>query len=281
MRKLVSIVALLALLAAVGASAYQLERLESNEPEESKLLYLPKGDHLKLMSLGHRGLMADAIYLWAIQFYSSYGREDRYKLVQHVFGDVIGELDPNYIDPYWIGALILTTEAKDLEGGLQLLEDGMEANPDDWVLPYIAGWEAAQFKEFDLATEYFERAARIDGAPPVVVRLRAGMQVKAGDLDEALELWQEVLDDPRSDDTSRAIAKRRIRSLSVQKDIRDLESIVAQFRERYGRSPRGLEELVETNYLPFVPVSANGKAYRFDATTGRVLSDAGRVVGGG
>ena len=225
--------AVLALAVAVtGVSAVRLERRGTAGLQEQELLYLPNGKHLKVASLGHASLMADIVYLWAIQYYSNYQRTDRYRFVQHIFGDVIAELDPNYVDPYWIGALILTTEAQDLEGGLALLEQGMDANPDAWILPYLAAWECYRVEDFVRAENYFARAAQIPDAPAAMLRLRAGMRGKQGDLRASIDLWQGVVDDPRSDEISRQIASRQIRDLTVQADIADHGEVDRSVSER-------------------------------------------------
>ena len=120
-RVLVLLLLVLAVSGAVSARA-RLVAIDVSGQGSKDLLYMPNGKYLKAISLGHAPLVADFVYLWAIQYYSDYDRGDRYRYVEHVFGDVIGELDPGYTDPYWLGALILTTEAQDLEAGLRLLE---------------------------------------------------------------------------------------------------------------------------------------------------------------
>ena len=82
----------LAMVAASSFSRIGLEGPAGSEAEEKELLYLPNGRYLKLVSLGQASLVADVVYLWAIQFYSDYGREDRYTYLQHIFGEVIPEL---------------------------------------------------------------------------------------------------------------------------------------------------------------------------------------------
>jgi len=53
---------------------------------------------------------------------------------------VISELDPRYIDPYLIGALIMSAEAHQDEMALRLLDKGIAANPTEWILPFDAGF---------------------------------------------------------------------------------------------------------------------------------------------
>ena len=140
MKRIVAIAALVLGVAAASVGAVSLHQVE-NTGDDNDLLYLPNGRYLKIASLGHSALVADLVYLWSIQHYSDYEREDRFRYVEHVFGNVIAELDPGFTDAYSLGAMILSVEARDLPGALRLLELGMERNPGDWILPYIAGWE--------------------------------------------------------------------------------------------------------------------------------------------
>jgi hypothetical protein len=275
------LVALLA--AAVALAAVSRDRLVaiSGSPRTGgeDLLYLPNGKHLKAMSLGHASLAADLVYLWAIQYYSDYGRKDRYRFVEHVFGSVVPELDPRYVDPYWIGAMILTVEAGDLEAGLRVLDKGFENNPTVWVLPYLAGFECYRAHEYARAAAYFDRSARVPGAPSLPLRMKAGIIAKKGDLRESIRLWEEVLRDPRGDAASKGIAERQIRDLTVRADLADLSAAIAAFRERAGRLPRGLQDLQQAGLLRAVPSDPGGHSYVYDPATGRVASGAGGILG--
>jgi tetratricopeptide (TPR) repeat protein len=253
--------------------------LDTKQRQTKELLYLPNGVYLKAISLGHAPLVADFIYLWAIQYYSDYERVDRYRYVEHVFGDVIGQLDPAYTDPYWLGSVILTTEANDVEGGLRLLDKGFKNNPTVWILPYLAGWECDRVQQYDRAAEYFDRAAKAPGAPPDLFRMKAGMTALTGNLREAIARWKDVLDDPRNDEGAREIARRQIRTLAVRADTQDLDSAIAAFRQRNGRWPRVLLELVSAGLMPALPQDPDGHAYEYDRATGKVSSAATRVLG--
>lgn len=273
---------LLMLLAAATAvlSGSALERLGGERSAGAQLLYLPNGQYLKLASLGQATLLADLAYIWAIQFYSDYEREDRFRYVQHVFGDVITELDPHYIDAYWLGALILIVEDRDLEGGLALLDAGFERNPDQWVLPYLAGWECSLAGRPAMAAAYFDRAAAVEGAPQSARRIQAAMTSRSGDLETALALWQEIYDDPQSDSSSVAIAERKIRELLVQIDLRDLRSAIERFRIENARYPDSLEQLHRRGYIRLVPRDPDGRDYSYDSRSGTVAAPgAGRVLG--
>ena len=277
-RRLSVLVLVVAVAVVSGYSRAALERLDGS-PAESELLYLPSGKHLRLMSLGHEMLVADLMYLWAIQYYSNYAREDRQRWVKHIFSDVITELDPRYIDAYWMGALIMILDNDDLEGGIALLEKGADRNPDKWILPYLAAWECYHAGQFDCAVAFFERAAATPGAPVVVSRMRAGMLAASGDLRQALGMWRAILEDPGADAQSVRIAERKVRDLRTRADIEDLESAASRFRDDNRRWPEDLEELVQASYIGRLPQDPDDNAYFYDAKTGRVNSPTGRVLG--
>lgn len=274
-----------ALLAVLGlvASASGLARLRALEPgrrSADALLYLPNGRYLKVLSLGQAPLAADLVYLWAIQYYSDYGREDRFRYVKHVFGDVIAELDPHYVDAYGLGALILTVEAGDLEAGLELLDKGFAKNPDRWILPYLAAWECHRAGQYQRAARYFEASARVPGAPSLVRRMQAGMMARAGDLTAALRLWRELRDDPASDELTRSIATRQVRDLQVRLDTAALEAAVREYERRAGKPPARLDDLVRAGILRSLPADPDGRPYVYDRRSRKVTSAAGRLLGG-
>jgi tetratricopeptide (TPR) repeat protein len=262
-----------------GVGGATLDRLASLEQGERPLLYLPNGKHLRAASLGNAPLVADVVYLWAIQYYSDYRRADRYRFVEHIFGNVIAELDPHYEDPYSLGALILIVEAHDLDAGLRLLDEGFSKNPDAWILPYLAGWECERAQRYDAAADYFQRSARAPTAPAFVARMRAGMFAKAGDLDEASRAWQQILDDAHSDAASREIASRQLRAIDARRQLDVVQAALDSYRAEVGRNPARLEDLVASGRLATLPSDPDGNPLRYDATAGRVSLVAGGILG--
>ena len=279
MRRVLAFLLLAVAALGAGAARARLADIDTAGRGTKELLYMPNGKFLKAISLGHAPLVADFVYLWAIQYYSDYDREDRYRYVEHVFGDVIAELDPGYTDPYWLGAIILSTEARDVDAGLRLLDHGFEKNPSAWILPFLAGWECERVGRFDRAAAYFDRAAKAPGAPPDLFRLKAGMTARTGNLREAISRWQDVLGDPRNNDEARAIAARQIRTLTVRADVQDLDTAIATYRARNGRPPHSLDELVRSGIVRALPADPDGNAYAYDPSAGTVSSAASRVLG--
>src|SRR3989454_3389627 len=166
-RQIMALGALACLLAAIFVQG----RIEGLKPGATAhpLLYLPSGKYLKVAALGFDGLLADLLYLWSIQFYGSYDIKDRYTYLERIYDQVITELDPHYLDPYLVGALIMTAEARNPEMALKLLDKGVRANPDQWIMPFEAGFLCYNdLHDYRPAAGHFVKPPRgWGGRPPV------------------------------------------------------------------------------------------------------------------
>lgn len=160
---------------------------------EEELTYFPSGDLLHVASLGFDGLASDVTFLQAVQYYGKHRRSDRqYPLTQHLF-DVTTELDPGFVTPYLFGALVLADDTQQLDEAIALLERGMANHPDDWELPFEAGFLTfVHRRDHARAAEYFRRALALPGAPMYVRKFAAYTYSKAGSREASLALWREI-----------------------------------------------------------------------------------------
>jgi len=244
----------------------------ADRESSSHLLYLPSGKYLRALAPGYREVLADAVYLWSIQYYSSYDAGERYQYLDHIYSSVITELDPHYQDPYLIGALIMALEAKDVEMALKLLDKGIEANPDDWLLAFEAGFYCYDtLHDYPRAAKYFDRAALVPGAHPLVQRMRAEMFNKMGDRRTSWRYWLEIYR-TSTDQYTRFVAFRHVHDLKIQVDTEDLREAVGAFSARSGRNPASLDDLVRAGLIDRVPKDPEGGAYLYNRVTGQVRS---------
>ncbi|PYS97489.1 MAG: hypothetical protein DMF50_00410 [Acidobacteria bacterium] len=264
--------ALLAL-AALGAAILVQGRIESQAHERSAvhpLLYLPSGKYLKVAALGFDDILADLIYLWSIQYYGDYAIEERYDYLEKIYTEVIAELDPRYIDPYLIGSLIMSAEARKPEMALRLLDKGFEKNPDQWILAFEAGFICYDdLKDYVRAAAYFEKALKVPGVHPLVRRLYAGMYERAGDKRASLREWAEIYE-TAGDDYVRQVSASHVHDLEVEVDLMDLKEAVARFRRQAGRPPERLGELAASGLLREIPRDPEGREYLYDHDRGAV-----------
>jgi len=235
----------------------------------SSIIYIPSGKFLKYATFGYRAVAADAIYLWAIQYYSTPTIDDRFDHLDHIFA-IINELDPRYQDPYEVGALIAVQEARNPAVAFAILDRGAANNPDQWVYPFNAGHIALMtLKDYPLAEKYFEKCMKIPGAPEFVERLRANAIFKKGDLRTSWETWLDIYR-KAPDERTKKIASNHLYNVKATIDAAAIEDAAAKYRERFGRLPADLETLLRTGLLPEVPKDMDGEDYLYDPATGKV-----------
>lgn len=236
------------------------------------LLFLPTGDYLDAASLGYQTVIADALYLWSIQYYGHHRTPEGRRYLWRIY-DVITDLDPAYEDVYLTGALVMAIDMGDPELAIRLLDKGAELNPGRWIYPVEAGHYAwMSLGDHDRAAFYFDRALALEGVPGIVRRMRAAMAEYSGDARSALALWVDIYESARADGDERieAVAYQHVYDLKVGIDLEDLGVAIRQFRIDRGRPPRVLEALVSGEYLDIIPVMPTGEAYEYDAVSGRV-----------
>ncbi len=260
---------LLASASAIVALKAVTDRVVRTELPGSSIIYIPSGKFLKYATFGYRNLAADAIYLWAIQYYTTPTIDDRFDHLDHIFA-IINELDPRYQDPYEVGAMIAVQEARNIRAAFAILDRGAANNPDQWVYPFNAGHIALMtLKDYPLAEKYFEQCMKIPGAPEFVERLRANAIYKKGDLQTSWETWLDIFK-RAPDERTKKIASNHLYDVKATIDGAALEAAAAKYRERFGRLPADLEVLVRVGFLREVPKDLDGKDYLYDAATGKV-----------
>jgi tetratricopeptide (TPR) repeat protein len=245
-----------------------VDRIPRQKIPGASIIYVPSGKFLKYATLGYSSLAADLVYLWAIQYYSTYTVVDRFQNLEHIFS-IIAELDPRYVDPYEVGALIAAYEARDLNLAYKILDLGLAKNPDQWLFPFEAGHYAQMAKDYETARRYYEKAARIPGAPEIVKRLYAAASFRTMDLKTAWEMWLEVRD-TAADARTRRIADNHLYQVKSAADIGVIGAALARFRTRYGRLPASLDELERVRILASVPRDLDGRDYLYDPQKGEV-----------
>jgi tetratricopeptide (TPR) repeat protein len=264
---------LLAFLVATAAAFMALkvatDRVARKKLPGSSIIYIPSGKFLKYATFGYRAVAADAIYLWAIQYYSTPTIDDRFDHLDHIFA-IINELDPRYQDPYEVGAMIAVQEARNPAAAFSILDRGAANNPDQWVYPFNAGHVAMMtLKDYPLAEKYFEQCMKIPGAPEFVERLRANAIFKKGDLRTSWETWLDIYK-KAPDERTKKIASNHLYNVKATIDSAALEDAAAKYRERFGRPPADLETLLRTGFLRVVPKDMDGQDYLYDPATGKV-----------
>jgi tetratricopeptide (TPR) repeat protein len=245
-----------------------VDRIPRKKIPGASIIYIPSGKYLKYATFGYSSLVADLVYLWAIQYYTTYTIVDRFQNLEHIFS-IIAELDPRYTDPYEIGALIAVNEARDLGLALKILDMGLAKNPDQWIFPFEAGHHAQRAGDYETARKYYEKTMRIPGAPDIAKRLYAAAGFRTMDLEESWKIWLEVYNTAQ-DERTKKIASKHLYQVKSTSDMNLLKGAVQNFRDRFQRLPSGLEDLVRVGILASLPRDLDGKDYVYNPKTGEI-----------
>ena len=184
---------------AASALAQQWESDRTSRADRAELQVFPNGPWVKPLTLGRARLVADAAWLQAIQYYGEHRKTDRrYPYAGTLFQTLTG-LDPAFENAYVLGALILSEDAGHFDQAVQLLVEGVNANPESWRLPFELGF---LFYRHGLdrgtgvspdAVRWLAHAGRQAGAPPSVRRLAAFAAQRSGARELSIALWIESL----------------------------------------------------------------------------------------
>jgi tetratricopeptide (TPR) repeat protein len=268
-RRKVSIVAGACVVIFLAASAVMLHRIDELRPQATleEVLYLSSPKVLKRASLGYDGLLADIYWTRAVQYFGGRHRAgaQSYKLLYPLL-DITTHLDPQLVAAYQFGASFLAPPppegAGQPERAIQLMEYGIQNNPNNWKLYYDLGFVYyMNLNDYRKAADAFDRGSKAPNAHPFLRLLAAQMAEHAGEFDTARMMWSANY--PNSQDLLiRQNAVEHLRALRVDEDVTHLQEAVTRFGERTGRLPANMSELASAERLPGIPVDPEGHPYK-------------------
>ena len=232
--------------------------------DRENLMYLPEGHVLKLLSLGHRNLVADFVWLQAIQYYGEQRLTTRnYDQTERIFR-VIYELDPSFKGATRFGALVLAQDAGEPAAALALLDQAERDKPGTWEYAFDRGFILQTVvKDYEGAAKAYREAAERPGAPPVAARLAGMSFARLGDRHAAREIWRAVYDEA-DNEMMRSIAERNLLNL----DMADAEDALAGAVHRWSAEreslPKTWGDLVDQGYLRRLPEEPWGGRFVLD-----------------
>lgn len=239
-----------------------------------ELAQLPRGEVLRPALLGYHHLGADILWLRTLQVLGKKKNSvDEHVWLYHAM-DVTTTLDPLYAYVYYVGGVVLTDLAGRVDLSNQLLEKGLAANPNEWNLPFLLGYNYYfVLNEPAKGAEYISRAAKIPGGPGFLPGLATRMYAESGDPDVALQfleaMWRE-----NPDVAVREKLKERATEVMIERDLRRLETAIQRYQQTQHKYPKTLSDLISFGILPSIPEEPFGGAYLLDSETGRVFSSS-------
>jgi hypothetical protein len=281
--------ALICAFAALAAAAYTLRwRAEALRavPEAARFdIPALSADIARPFSFGLRSLVADVMFLQAIQIHGS-NRNARSAEEGAADDRAIDRLltyatdvDPKFAGAYRFAGNAMprhTTDGKatNVLQARQILKKGVIERPDDWRIPFALGFiESYYLADFAEAAHHLAQAARTPGSPAYLGLLATRAAAEGGDLEFGFQLAN-AMAAQATEESAQKEWQRRILDLRMERDLRLIDAALQRYRERSGRSPVSLRELVRTGELPGIPVEPHGGRYKLEPD-GTVRSTAG------
>lgn len=268
-RHKVTMIAAAVLIASLAASSFVLHSVDQLRPQATldEVLFLSSPTVIKRASLGYDGLMACIYWTRAVQYfgYRHHYYAASYNLLAPLL-EITTHLDPHLIVAYEFGTSFLSPKpphgAGEPERAVELMQYGIQHNPDNWHLYYDLGFVYyMDLKDYKKAAETFEQGSHVPNAHPFLKVMAAQMAQHAGEYGTARMLWLATYQSAQ-DQQIRQNATEHLRALRVDEDVQHLQAAVTRFGERTGHLPASMGELLAAEHIAGVPVDPDGHPYK-------------------
>jgi hypothetical protein len=268
MRQFLPAIVLIVLMPAYFSTLSWLSSMNKRLPHADEVSVVLPSPILKITSLDFDGLASDVLYLRALVFYgSTYDGNKHRKIEEWEFTwmynalNASTDLDPYFLDPYFLANGVLTWEAKKLRETNTMLEKGSRYRDWDYWLPFFLGFNYFYFLDDNAkAAEYLMQAAQKPGADPFFSFFAARLAYKGNRTENAIIFLEGVLKTTK-DETMRKDYEIRLETL---KAMLDLEKGVKVYKERMGSYPGKLYNLVEQRIIGRIPEDPYGGEFYID-----------------
>lgn len=297
MRRVALVAVAVILLVAVVQLQAARERWYPPPDENDTALYLRSPAAVRRLASAYTPLAADLYWIRAVQYYGGIKHrnsptnvaltvppppavlarpDDDYSQLYTLL-DITTTLDPRFNLAYRFGAIFLAETYPNGPGrpdlAIALLEKGLRARPDKWEymqdIAFVHYWYEHDYLG---ASQWFEKAGAVQGAPWWLQSMAATTRARGGDRASSRLMW-ETIRDTTDVDWLRQDAERKLAQLRALDDIDALQKIVDAEQARTGQVPAGWETLVRARRLPGMPLDPGGTPYALEE--GRVrLSNA-------
>ena len=140
-------------------------------------------------------------------------------------------LDPQFLEPYYYGAVILPDLNQD--EAISLLDYGIAANPDKWRLHQHLGYIYWQRGDYHKASDVYAAGAKIKGVPPWMLAMSARMKAEGGAAQAAREMYAHLSEASDDLNVKRMVEKQLMRLDSVEERDR-IRRVLSDYRARTG-----------------------------------------------
>ena len=260
------IVAFLALAVGLACVIFCQSRLDAVREETAgdEVRYLPNDKLLTHFTVGMASVVADLVWIQAVQYTGRHYRGDRdFTWLNHMF-DTVTRLDPYFVEAYRYGGMFLSFLKADDGAGIGLLKRGMVYNPRAWELPYEAAIThllamRGQSGSREMAARYLALAVETGKAPDYVVHLASVLQAEYDLIDMEREMWEATF--KNDDKLLSELATRKLGELALRETCAELSKGVQMYATEHARYPERIEDLVDGKILVALPEDPLGGTF--------------------
>lgn len=178
----------------VAFSHLRIARFLEKTNHANDLNLIPPPDAVKLCALGYDQLLADLYWLGFVQYIGDLParKKDKSRLAEKYL-DLITGLDPHFVQAYWYAAFSIGSECHEPDRADILIRRGIDANQDNWYLPFIGGINQYLYAHNDAAAaRYYEMAAKFPDAPKWLERQAKLLEAKIPQSIKQINTWDNI-----------------------------------------------------------------------------------------
>jgi len=179
-------------------------------------------------------------------------------------------LDPQFLEPYYYGAVILPDLNED--EAISLLNYGIAANPDKWRLHQHLGYIYWQRGDYHKASEVYAAGAKIAGVPPWMLAMSARMKAEGGAPRAAREMYAHLSEASDDLNVKRMVEKQLMRLDSVEERDR-IRRVLSDYQARTGHCVATWKEIGSTLRSAGLRIDGSGAPLDPGNTSYRLVKD--------
>ena len=233
---------------------------------EADNLTLRSPSMLKKMSLEYAPLMAAIYWTRAVQYYGEKHRLHQANLeLLWPLLNIATTLDPQILPAYRFGSIFVGEKAPGGAGrpdlAIDLLNRGIQANPDEWRLYQDLGnLYYFDLKDYPKAAAAFEEGGKNPKALIWMKVMAAKIAAEGESPETSYFLWQQVYETTRDPEIKKN-AEEHLILMRAELEMKAINQIAEQFEKQTGRRATRMSELVEAGLLKGVPRDPDGYPY--------------------
>ncbi len=247
-------------------------------PESGIVLPTPV---LSITSLEFKGFVSDLLFIKTLVFKgSTYERKEQPRMKtyewQWFYRMLLAstDLDPYFSDPYYLANAHMTWEAGMILETNELLEKGTKYRDWDWNFPFYAGFNNFFFLHDNAkAAELLATAAQRPGPSEQLLSLAARLAYTDKQTENAITFLTSIL--AKTED--RQLRKHYTERINALQARLLLERGVLSFKNRFGRYPTVLQDLIKTGIIPEIPRDPYGGNFSM-GSQGRISSTSDHLL---